>query len=438
MNRTLRRLGITLAALAAAGCSKHAAINAPAVSGGSASFAAVASVGTSLTAGFESGGLVVHHQTHGFAYDFAKQVGAPYTIPSVSADGLPPLLQIEGWTPQGQPIIGNTGRTPGTPTNLLQPTPYNDMGVPDALLNDLTHDSRYADNTTLFPVITRAPVLQLGSILDQVALLQPTFLTFEFGANEVLGAAAFGLGAPLVDVPTFSALLHSTLDSVAVLMPNAKVAIFNVPDPTTIPFFTTISPYLDPSGTCRVIGPGGPLNLGDLVLLTAGDSLAIGTGVPLPCGGNGRPLPAEFVLTAPNVASIQTAVAGYNSAIQTEATTRGYALVDFHGLLQRASTSGLALQGHIYTTEFVIGGLFGLDGVHPTDLGYAFMCNTLIDAVNAKFGARIPSLNLAAYATATSSRLIPAYGHDGFPIIRNARKVYGTIFDWRGLRPPVP
>ena len=86
----------------------------------------------------------------------------------------------------------------------------------------------------------------------------------------------------------------------------------------------------------------------------------------------------------------------------------------------------------------MIGGLFGLDGVHPTDLGYAFMCNTLIDAVNAKFGARIPSLNLAAYATATSSRLIPAYGHDGFPIIRNARKVYGTIFDWRGLRPPVP
>src|SRR5262249_26137865 len=142
--------------------------------------------------GFESGGLVVHHQTHGFAYDFATHVGAKYTIPSVSADGLPPLLQIEGWTPQGQPIIGNTGGTPGTPTNALLPAPYNDMGVPDALLIDLTNDSRYADLTTLFPVVTRAPALQLGSILDQVALLNPTFLTFEFGANEVLGPASQG------------------------------------------------------------------------------------------------------------------------------------------------------------------------------------------------------------------------------------------------------
>jgi hypothetical protein len=428
---------MTLAALALAGCSKHAAINAPAVSGGSASFAVVASVGTSVTAGFESAGLVVHHQDHSFTYDFAKQVGAAYTIPSVSADGIPPLLEIEGWTPQGQPIIGNSTRSLGTPTNLLQPAPYNDMGVPGALLNDVTHDTRYTDLTTLFPIIAR-PSAQLGSILDQVALLNPTFLTFEFGANELLGPASQGVGAPLMDVPTFTALLNATLDSVAVLMPNTKVAILTAPDPASLPYFTTISPYLDPTGTCRVIGPGGPLNLGDLVLLPAGDSLAVGTGVPAPCGGNGRPLPANLVLLAADVATVQAAVAGYNSAIQAAATARGYALADFHGLLQGAAAHGLSVQGHTYTTEFVKGGLFSLDGVHPTDLGYAFICNTLIDAVNAKFGARIPPLNLAAYATATSSRLIPAYGHDGFPIIRNAQAVYGSMFNWRGLRPPVP
>jgi len=56
-------------------------------------------------------------------------VGSVYTIPSVSADGIPPLLQIAGWTAGGQPIINNTGRTMGTPTNALWPKPYNNMAV---------------------------------------------------------------------------------------------------------------------------------------------------------------------------------------------------------------------------------------------------------------------------------------------------------------------
>ncbi|HEY6866293.1 MAG TPA: hypothetical protein VI792_03490, partial [Candidatus Eisenbacteria bacterium] len=298
MKRILRILGLALAALAPAGCSKNDPILAPPSTGGEASYTVVAAMGTSVTAGFESAGLVVHHQKKSFPYSFAKQAGSPaFAIPSVTADGIPPLLQISGWTPQGQPIIDNVGRTQGTPDNLAWPAPYNNMGVPGALLIDATSDTRYSDNSTPFPFIAR-PSLQLGSILDQVAKLNATFVTFEYGANEVLGPGSQGSATPLMDVPTYGGLLHATLDSLKALLPKAKVAIFTVPSITSLPFFTTIRPRLDPTGTCRVIGPGGPLADNDLVLLTAGSLLAAGQGVPSACGGTGNPLPASVILPA--------------------------------------------------------------------------------------------------------------------------------------------
>jgi hypothetical protein len=435
MNRILRILGIGLATLALAGCSKHDVINAPAVSGGSADFSVVAAIGTSVSAGYESGGLVVHHQQKAFPYAFAKQVGAAFAIPSVTADGLPPLLQIVSLV---GPVINNVGRTPGAPDNTTWPAPYNNMAVPGAVLNDVTNDSRYGNLSTAFPFIARPP-LQLGSILDQVAMLAPTFVTFEMGANEVLGPASQGSGAPIIDAATFGLLLGATLDSLEALMPNAKVAIFTVPDITSLPYFTTISPRLDPSGTCRVLGPGpAPLTDNDLVLLTAGPLLATGHGIPGPCGGLGDALPATMVLPAASVASIQTAVDGYNAAIRGAATARGYALVDLNGLLRQAAGAGFTFQGQTYTSAFVTGGLISLDGIHPTDLAHGIICNALIDAVSAAFGSRVPPLNLADYATGSSSRLRPAGDALGIPVIENADAVYGALFGWRGIFTPAP
>jgi hypothetical protein len=303
------------------------------------------------------------------------------------------------------------------------------MAVPGAILNDVTSDSRYG--SAPFTFIAR-PTLKLGSILDQVAKLNPTFVMFEMGVNEALGPASQGSGTPLIPVSTYATMLHGTLDSLATLMPGAHVAIFTVPDITSLPYFTTISPRLDPTGACRVIGPSGPLTDNDLVLLTAGPLLATGHGVPAPCGGIGDALAADKVLPAASVATIQAAVDGYNAAILAEATARGYAFVDLNGLLRQAAGAGFAFQGQIYTTEFVTGGLISLDGVHPTDLAHGLICNALIDAVNVKFGARIPPLNLADYATANSSRLRPVEGTRGLPVVENLEAAYGALFDWRG------
>jgi hypothetical protein len=41
--------------------------------------------------------------------------------------------------------------------------------------------------------------------------------------------------------------------------------------------------------------------------------------------------------------------------------------------------------------------VFSEDGVHPNSRGYAFMANTFISAINAKFTSTIPAVDISKY-----------------------------------------
>jgi hypothetical protein len=51
------------------------------------------------------------------------------------------------------------------------------------------------------------------------------------------------------------------------------------------------------------------------------------------------------------------------------------------------------VNGEILTTEF-LGGIFSLDGVHPTNTGYGVIANAFIDALNRKFDADLLAISL--------------------------------------------
>ena len=55
--------------------------------------------------------------------------------------------------------------------------------------------------------------------------------------------------------------------------------------------------------------------------------------------------------------------------------------------------------GGVLTSDFVTGGAFSLDGVHPTARGYAFVANLAIDAINRKYTANIPMVDIGNYPT---------------------------------------
>src|SRR6185295_2540732 len=267
-------------------------------------------MGTSLGAGYSNGGTVVRHQIHSYPYLFAQQAGAAsFTIPSISDSGLGPLLVLRSYSP----LLITPAATPGSPTNFLQPTSYHNMSIPGALLADVLDSTAVPGGYTrgLFPVIQRGR----GLIIQQALGLGPTFISFEYGANEVLGAATVGSGTALVAPATFAFLYTTAMNGIAAGAPNAKLALFNVPDVTSIPFFTTFPAFtisLTTGQPVPLVGANGDLAPGDLVLLTAGALIAQGYGIPAggfnyvnpAAGSNGQPLAEDKILRASEVLAI--------------------------------------------------------------------------------------------------------------------------------------
>lgn len=404
MNRRFRiYAAVTLVALLVAGCGpceRLDPVTAPVADGGGADFSSYVALGASVGAGYQSGGLVSRHQLKSYPALFAGRIGADFTYPAVSDPGIPALLRLVALS---GPVIEQLEGS-GSPTNLDQALPYTNLSVPGAVLYDVTNSSRYGSG--MFPVILRG----MGTMLAQAVSLQPTFVSLEFGANEVLGPASGGSGTPALDAGSFGYLLDATLDALQGALPGARLALFNVPDVTTIPFVTTIKPYFMAGGSrvyylCATDPQHltGTLNPDDYVLLTASSYLASGVGIPAVYGGTGTPLPGALVLTATEAASLREALEGYNTRIQAEAQARGAALVDFHGLLATASTTGIQVGGVRYSSAFLTGGLFSLDGAHPSDMGQGLLANVMIDAVNRQFGSTIAHVSLPEVQTYTSS-----------------------------------
>jgi len=471
MHTTLRKLApaVSLAllggALALAGCETMKPQVLPQHTTGSADLSVYVAMGTSISAGFESGGLVDRHQTKSFPALFAKQVGAAhFDMPLVDQDGIPALSRL---VQIGPPlIISNAGRTQGNPTNYALPTAYHNLGIPGALLSDAADTTLYytsgPSRAAMFNLIQR----HRGPLLLQVfGQLNPpvTFISVEYGSNELLGPASQGSGTPLIPAPLWANYLANILGEIRLNLPNVKCALFTVPDVTSIPLVTTIPPLvLGADGQpvhplTPLLGTDGgsarPLIYGqDYVLLTAGPLLAAGTGYPvgttsyvsgMPVPGNGNPLPDAVVLSANEVASLQAAQVAYNQAIRSQAAQYHWAVVDFAGLLHTANTTGFPVQGTNYSTAFISGGLVSLDGVHPTDLAHGLICNAMIEAVNSTYGATIPPIDLTQSQTASSSRArdwrstapaVPA-AIDAPQRFSDAQLAGPVAFPWRAPRP---
>lgn len=455
MKKHLRLTPVLLLAALLAGCQgpckSIGSISGPALTSGSADFTTVGAVGTSISAGYQSGGIVDRHQIRAFPALFAQQVGktvlttgaGSFSIPAVSSDGIAPLLKVKSFVPL---VLDNVGRTLGSPVNIGQLTSYHNLGVPGSLAFDFADTSAYHSapnavgrtNFTMFNIVQRG----MGSLAAQLLRLNPTFISFEYGANEVLGSATSGVSTLTFPAASYAAILTGGLNAIHATLPNAKLALFNVPSVTTVPFFTTFRSYTVNATThtpLALIGPSGDLAANDLVLLTAKDSLAIGTGFAVgaynylnpTAGGNGRPLRNSQVLDVAEQTAINGVITAMNAAVDSVSTRPWVTKVDLQGLLGSIATSGYQLGSVHYTSAFITGGLFSLDGVHPNDLAHALICNTMIDAVNGKFGATVPRVNPADHASATASAARPATPED----LLNGMQVSGLEDGFRMIFP---
>lgn len=139
----------------------------------------------------------------------------------------------------------------------------------------------------------------------------------------------------------------------------------------------------------------------DFILLTS--RAVIGTtqtGAPAPFNviGVSNPMQDGRVLTAAEALEVKTATDSYNVTIQAAATANNLAFVDAKTLLEQLGTStGISVNNVTLTSTFVTGGMFSLDGVHPSPRGYAFISNKFLEAINAAYGSNFKGVNVGTY-----------------------------------------
>lgn len=385
------------------GCEDRSELTPPVPpSTGSVSFERFVTLGNSLTAGYQSGSLYQSAQAYSFGSQIAKLAGAKYEQAYMSDPGSGGRIEVGSLSPFSLKI--NSGK--GTPTNLNYPAPYNNLAVPGAFVYDIL---KAKDSTTsytaqagvknpLFNVVLRGQ----GSGFQQAKAQKPTLLSCWIGANDVLGYATSGGVNPLTDAAIFGFLYNQLADSLASL--KTKVIVANIPSVTSIPFFTTVPAALKDPTSGAIITLYGQTTSGvralvpgqDLLTLPASQVLLDAKGSPTGKGlSPANPITNQFVLDKDEVLKVNNAITAFNTVIQNAATAKGFAFVDFNTFFKNVAANGLQVDGLYLTTAFATGGLFSLDGVHPTNTGYAVVANEFIKKINEKFGATIPLINVS-------------------------------------------
>jgi lysophospholipase L1-like esterase len=374
---------------------------------GAQDFTTYLAVGDSLAAGYTSNSLIEAAQANSVPALLARQGSAPdFQQPLIGDPGIPPILVLQSLIPS--PVIVPKSATPGQPRNAGLARPYNNLAVPGATAADAL--LKTTDNGGFHDLILRGR----GSQVLQAVGSRPTFITLWIGNNDVLGAALRGRavdGVTLTPTATFRQVYGAIVT--ALRATGAPVVAANLPDPTVIPFVTTIRPYLvnpatgqpvvDANGNrVPLLGPSGPLSPNAFVTLAASTLLAQGTGIPQAAGGNGQPLPDQVILDEAEVGIIRDHVVQNNQAIRDICGAASIPIVDVNSLLNEVATSGRVVGGVELTAAFLTGGIFSYDGVHPTPLGYALVANEWIRVINEELGGELEPVDLGPFLGVTS------------------------------------
>ena len=349
-------------------------------------------VGDSLAAGYMNDSLLAAQQVGSFPNLIAAQAGVDLPLPLIAAPGVPNV--IVSVDPGPPPIII---RAPGVSTGRLNPmVQAMNLAVPGHTVHDalVTRPSLPVDSLT--DLVLGLPGLLGGVAKSQVEwaeALAPSTILVWLGSNDVLAAVFAATPLALTPPAAFAADYSAVISRLAAT--GAPLVVANISDVTRVPYLTPAEQVAALVGQpLALIGPVLGLGAGDAV---TPQGLAL---VPVILGNPALgPLPGNMVLTFAEAETIRAAIAAYNDVIEDRARQFDATLVDVRGLVASLDAQGFVVNGRRLTTTF-LGGLFSLDGGHPSLTGHAIIANEVIKTLNRQTGAAIPPLSVSRVAAA--------------------------------------
>lgn len=376
-------------------------------------FRTYASMGTSLGAGIQSGGINDSTQLESYSAQLASAMGLTpgmdWTYPSFRYPGCPaPLTNpITGARVGGASASACAVRDPASVTEFM-----NNVSVPQIRIQQALN---VADTTGVLGVLGLTQFITGGmNPIDVVEMQAPTFVTVELGANDILGAAGAGDATLLTSETDFNAALTAIADRLDAL--GASVAIANIP--TNIPHFTRGQVFFClKTGLCPGIAANPlftnmtvdascaptPPAVGATYMLPfpatgmvvgvlsqgGAASMNCGTDVVTVTTGAGT-APVSPTINATEYATMFGRLAAFNTSIKSIADTRGYAFVNLDSTLNAAANAALIPPFPFTPTGSVsFGPLFSLDGLHFSKAGGRVVADAFAKAINLEFGTTI-------------------------------------------------
>ncbi|WP_353072870.1 SGNH/GDSL hydrolase family protein [Tunturiibacter gelidoferens] len=358
-------------------------------------------LGDSLTAGFQSGSLLDTTQVHGWAPVLAAQAGFNIIQPLIAYPGAPNVLQLESLGPP--PVITQVEPTVTTKGRDNFATQVTDLAVPGALLNDVMNTLPLVNPSTPQQQITQLvlgfPGLGYGQANSQATFAikaQPTTIFLWIGNNDALVADETGMPSSMTSVANFTSQYQALITELTTMTP-AHLVIANIPDVTKVPYLTPAALVLGEVSA----ETGLPTAVLSQILGIVPGDLVNPTGtaeIPLILTGQQKgPIDDAGFLSAAEVVTVQAQVTAFNQVIASQAKAANATLVDINALFNQAFANGVTINGYTGTSSF-LGGIFALDGIHPTNVGYAVVANTFIDTMNTAISTKIPDVPLGPVA----------------------------------------
>jgi lysophospholipase L1-like esterase len=388
-------------------------------------------VGDSILAGFGSGGFVTAGpvgQTYSAPAYLARRAGVSFPQPLMSKPGVPAPYVIDDVNGNGQldpgevrrttDSIGSRARPIRVARNLAVPgenvTSVFDEISPGVIARRLiTGEQVNGTDVLKFLILGVPPRADSVSQVTRAQDLDPTFLMVWLGNNDVLDMATqTDPNAATLDSTQFGNRFHRLLDALATT--GAGMAVANLPDVTGIAALrhagSEVTTCKQADGTQRAV--------------EADDLLSVDmprSELPVP--------PCTEVLGPNERTSIRATIISFNAEIAAAVADieqqRGVTIaqVDTFGLFDRLQQQGVDVDGNgtMDLTTGYLGGVFSLDGIHPTRTGNALIANAFIDSIDQRFGETVPDVDIARVASPdplVNNRFRPA-GEPPFGLIGN-------------------
>ena len=380
-------------------------------------FTRYVALGSSITAGLQSGGINDSTQLEAYPVLLARQMGlqTPTATTSWTNEWNTPLMQGPGCPPPYTNIFTQERLAGGDATTCLYrkqaiPTFVNSLAFPGA---DVVETFTYYDPSIVPSATDVYKTFLLGgqTQIQAARAMDPTFLTIWIGNGDILDALLDETdpGNPSL-YPTameFAATYRQMMDSIDTFPSVSGGAILGVVQVTAAPYASVGGAYyqaslgiptltVDLNCLAKAEIPGTTDSASVLIPFHYGAPImgAAALGVPqtIDCS-------VDEVISPTEAIGMIVAVTQYNMAIAAEAAERDWIYLDPNALLAGLAQDPAAIRPlpaydpadpqHV-TAPF--GWALSLDGLHPSGQAHVLVADALIEAINAKYGANIPSM----------------------------------------------